>query len=153
MCEIYNPLLALGIMSLTSYQNTRRTSTPFSQQSNLRLNRIKRRQTPLTAFTHFHPGLRSRALTRNLCRCRGRTWARRRLPADLSRCCQASAEKRMQGGLLHFLNVFEEIENFSTPAMQKINSEGHEKAEISVNNSVNFPCFEEVRLLARSNGK
>lgn len=35
MCEKYNPPLALGIMSLTTYQNTLRTSAVFSQQSSL----------------------------------------------------------------------------------------------------------------------
>lgn len=152
MCEIYNPLLALGIMSLTSYQNTRRTSTPFSQQSNLSLNRIKHSQLPwpfshifIRCWDHSH----SRASFADAGEGRGQE-------EDSLLICLTAAGLLLKRGcraaLFIFLNVFEEIDNFSTSAMQKINSKGHKKAEISVNNSVNFPCFEEVRLVARTNG-
>lgn len=39
MCETSNPLLARGVMSLTSYQNTQRTTAPLSQESKLILTR------------------------------------------------------------------------------------------------------------------
>lgn len=51
MCEIYNLLLALGILSLTSYQNTPCNSAPFSQQNPI-LPRTRRTRLPWL-FSHI----------------------------------------------------------------------------------------------------
>jgi len=111
MCEIYNPLQALGIMSLTPYQNTLHTLTPFSQQSNLiTLNSLDRFHTFLSRLRSFSSC--SFADTEEVV-------GKKRPCRFLSHCCQTSAELRLEAVFKKKKNVCRATANLPTSAMHK----------------------------------